>query len=374
MSSLLTTPNTNQRWSGRKASGSPTRAGALLAMFGSRHRGNWWARGLGWVLGWACIFFGVLVAQAQTETSPLAEDISTATLVHPDDTVWEFSTRCHPETCQVMESRLAVRRMIGCRWETTTYEDLLQDLTNTSLDSSAAGGPRTIVYVHGNWTEDTVARSRGLLVYQRMREFDPPAMRFIIYSWPSARDHGVIKDIYAKAARLDFEAFVLATLLRQLPASQSVGLIGFSFGGAITAGALHLDAGGSWGPYRLSGKPPERRVHVTWLAPAFDRDALRPNGEFELALRQCDRVVNYYNSCDPVLKRFRLIDPQTRPEAAGFAGLPLGRTVTGRFPLASNRDIEQFNCCCTIGRTHSEESYLRCLCHHPRGLIHLTLP
>ncbi|RMF36894.1 MAG: hypothetical protein D6753_18635 [Planctomycetota bacterium] len=295
-------------------------------------------------------------------------------LVRAGDCVWEVSTRCIPESCHWDPRGIRVARLQGCRWTSDTFETMMSEITTpVSEEERKKGLVRTVIYIHGNWTEAASVRERGLRIYCRLKQMNAPPMRFLIYSWPSTRDRSerILRDIQHKSWRLDFEAFVVAHLLRQMPPDRPLGILGFSFGGAIAAGALHLDAGGRWGPYRLDGPAPERQVHVTLLAPAFDRDAFRPCGEFSQAIQQCGRIVNYYNSCDPVLKHFRLIDPQTRPEAAGFSGVIAARNSSSRGPIMEDPRIEQINCCCSIGRTHAELDYYHCLVRFPAGLYNL---
>ncbi len=296
-------------------------------------------------------------------------------LIRPGDIVWEVNTRCLPESCTFDPTGIDVARLQECRWVADSLESVISQLNmRPAEEGRQAATALTVIYIHGNWTDAGWPRKHGLRIYCALKQLDPPPLRFLIYSWPSSRDRSerIIRDIQHKSWRLDFEAFVLGNLLRRVPPETPVGILGFSFGAAITAGALHLDAGGRWGPYCLEGPSPVRQVHATLLASAFDRDAFRPCGEFSLALRQCRRIVHYYNSCDPVLKHFRWIDPQRRPEAAGFSGVMMARNASSRAPLMQDSRIEQINCCCCIGRTHSEVDYFQCLLRHPAGLFNLV--
>lgn len=131
--------------------------------------------------------------------------------------------------------------------------------------------------------------------------------------------------------------------------------MGFSFGGAVIAGTLHLLGGGA-----LDGRALPHpiayhsNVRVSMVAPAFDRDQLGPGGKYELALMQADRLVNLYNSVDPVLKRFRFID-RGSPEAAGFLGI----NARGGSRLLTAPNVVQYDCSRAAGRTHNEVDYYR---------------
>ncbi len=71
----------------------------------------------------------------------------------------------------------------------------------------------------------------------------------------------------------------------------------------------------------MPGPPIEHQnIRVSLIAPAFDRNELNAGGDYELAMSRVERLVNLYNSSDPVLKRFRFIDVGS-PVAAGFLGI-----------------------------------------------------
>lgn len=311
-----------------------------------------------------------------------------------DDTLWEVNSRALPTTMQLSADCLLVRQAQDGIWRASDLEALQQQVlaptTNPDTISDLAvnrvsEGPQlgfqresktqrlTVIYVHGNWTSPENARRRAKMIFPRLcRKSDLP-VDFILYSWPSEREDGLARDIAHKKRRLDTDSLLLASLLRVLPREPRLSLIGFSFGGRVVCGALHLDAGGV-----LAGRqmPPAdgqvRRVRVSLTAAAFDRASLGPLGRFSFALTNVDQVVNLYNSSDPILKRFRFFDRSTSPVAAGYAGL---LSFHSRMPGFSPREeaketvhapgavrlsakIVQFDCERAVGRSHSEADYI----------------
>jgi hypothetical protein len=268
------------------------------------------------------------------------------------DSIWEVSSRrlsdC-PSTA--VAPAFEVHRVGSGCWSIASLEELV-----SGLQLGTQG--RVVVYVHGNWMPWSEARKRAMIVYQSLIcTTDCEPICFIAFSWPSERSEGFIKDVIGKKPRLDSDAFYLAKLVNQLPREQSLGLIGYSFGGPVICGALHLLNNGVLCGRRL----PETELRneptrVSLVAPAFDRTALTDCGRFSQALNGVERLVNLYNSHDPILKKFRFFDRQTSPIAAGFAGI---LEPVADQPLHPNPKIIQYNCR-SVGRTHAELDYLQC--------------
>ncbi len=272
------------------------------------------------------------------------------------DSVWEVSSRGLSECPRTDECpELTVTRQLDCLWRTASMSDLL-------VDVGTEPPARTVIYVHGNWMCQPEARSRALTVYRTLcaRKCEP--VRFIAFSWPSEREDHFARDVIGKKNRLDADAYYLATLLQQLPPDEPMGLVGFSFGGPVICGALHLAGGGTLaGRQVCAPTSPEHCVRVSLMAPAFDRTALTHCGRYRQALVKVDQMVNLYNSSDPILRRFRFFDRSTSPVAAGFAGILEPRSSE---PLHPNPKILQFDCRGSIGRTHAELAYLKCRAYY----------
>ena len=149
----------------------------------------------------------------------------------------------------------------------------------------------------------------------------------------------------------------MANFVKSLNLQQPIGYLGYSFGSPIVCGAHHLLAGGTLSGYQLAELPPQIYPdRISLIAPAFDRQGLTARGKYNQALVGVDKVVNLYNSVDPILKRFRFFDRNSSPVAAGFAGI-IDPSSTS--PLNADQRIMQFDCRC-IGRTHLELDYHTC--------------
>ncbi len=272
---------------------------------------------------------------------------SAAFPVREGDSVWEVSSRHLSGTCQ-LGVPLRISKVIGCSFQSSSLEEFIAD--PVSLNA-----PQTIVYVHGNWMEWSGARDRGLYVYQMLTAQTDQPIRLILFSWPSERDGRIAPDVREKASLAHVESYYLADFLKHVPSDRTIGMMGFSFGGAVICGALQLLGGGSLDGRALSQPiAAHRDVRVSLVAPAFDRNQLNQGGKYELALGQIERLVNLYNSVDPVLKRFRFID-RGSPEAAGFLGI----NARSGMRLSTHPNVEQFDCSRAAGRTHSEVDYYR---------------
>ncbi len=262
------------------------------------------------------------------------------------DSIWEVNTR-NLGGCPIIDAPVSISRYINCRFYQSSLEAFL-------ADPVALSAPRTIIYVHGNWMETQRARERGLTIYAMLRKMTSEPIRMILFSWPSQREGaGVANDVREKAQLTNCESYYLADFLKHVPQDRPLSMIGFSFGGAIISGTLQLLADGS-----LEGRtlPAEHahfeRIRVSFVAPAFDREQLGCNGKYSLALSRVDKLVNLYNSHDPVLKRFYLID-RNSPIAAGFLGI----SPRVSRPLEANPKLLQFDCRNSAGRSHFELDY-----------------
>ncbi len=181
-----------------------------------------------------------------------------------------------------------------------------------------------VIFIHGNRVESTQAACEGRYVYRLItsRIEDPVSIRFVIWSWPSAQIRGQLRDVRVKAERTEIGGYCLGWFLAQLPEEQRVSLLAYSYGVRIATGALHLLEGG-----QLSGRalasPDGRAFHVrlVMLAAALHNYWLRPGGYHDLAVSHIDYLLNLYNCCDPVLKRYPLLYKGSRADALGFTGM-----------------------------------------------------
>lgn len=277
--------------------------------------------------------------------------------VRPGDEYWEISSRALPnlEPCTTISPVVfRVSTWDGCCWNASD---------TGQFQASFADRPtmRTVLYSHGNWMTYENSHARAAYVYSRVSQRANEPIRFIAYTWPSQRTGRPVRDVYEKADRSNTDTFYFAHLLSSLPEESPLGIIGFSFGGRVVCGGLHMVSGG-----RLEGRnspvwTAPRQVRLGLIAPAFDRTWLVANHAYGEAIENVERVVNIYNSRDPVLRRFRFLDRVSAPIAAGFTGLADPRATE---PLRSDERIRQFDCCEAVGSSHDEMTYYQKCCHY----------
>lgn len=277
------------------------------------------------------------------------------------DELWEVSSRCLPdlERCTTLNPvTFRVLNFTGQAWQASS---------EGALQASFQSNPtmRTIIYAHGNWMTIDNARGRGSFVYNRLSQRAGEPVRFIIYTWPSQRDGGPIRDVYQKADRSNTDTYYFAQFLSRVPEESPLGILGFSFGGRVVVGGLHMVSGGSLDGRTSSVWPAPRKVRVSLVAPAFDRNWLAAGQAYGFAMNNIEALVNIYNSQDPVLRRFHFLDRLSTPIAAGFSGLNDPRATQ---PLQSDQRIEQFDCGCAVGSSHDEMNYYTHCAFYRRAL------
>jgi hypothetical protein len=210
----------------------------------------------------------------------------------------------------------------------------------------------TCVYVHGNRMSAADASRQGLTAFQRLAGGNLP-VRFVIWSWPSDRVHGALRDVRIKAARSDAEALYLARFLARIPAGEMpVSLIGYSYGARTVTGGLQLLAGGRSGGRRLDD-PPAETVHprVVLFASAFPNGWITPDSVHGRAFDTADQVLSLYNPYDPVLKLYRFTADNGKPVALGHRGIS-SRALGPYAPRVEQRDVGSL-----VGHSHDFDRY-----------------
>ncbi len=279
----------------------------------------------------------------------MAPQPSSPIVIRSGDAVWEVNARSLPaRTILNPLPKILFRRANGQRWQETDAETFVSDCES----SISQPNRRTVVYIHGNWTSAEKARQRGLLIYRRLSAMTEDPIQFLIYSWNSDRDSGLAKDVKKKRSRLNSESYYLTQVLRYVPEGNPMGVIGYSFGTGVACGALHLEAGGELSGVQLESRLKRPELNVVFLAAAIDRADLAANRQYSHALDQVDNLDNLYNTSDVALKRFRFLDREHAPIAAGFAGLLRYRQAN------PNIQLRQFDCTKWVGRSHAELAYL----------------
>ncbi len=213
----------------------------------------------------------------------------------------------------------------------------------------------TSMWVHGDRVESSEAFSQGWEIYQRLvRCADVGAVRFVIWSWPSAQvlRRRPIRDARIKAFRTNAAGYYLGALLRDLDPATRIGLIGFSFGCRVTTGALHVLAGGQILGHALPGEDPHppRRHNVVLMAAAVNCDWPRPGRPHGLAMTQVESMLLLNNYGDRILRFYPKL---SGGQALGYVGMYLGGSMA---PQAAK--VRQVNAGAYVGKRHSRQAYI----------------
>ena len=259
-----------------------------------------------------------------------------------EDEIWLVSTRglsanVNPENGK---SKLKVWRRLGKSWQTATIDELL---------SASWDGKNSVIWCHGNRFDFADSKSYGLAVYRALKNCPEKrqGLRFIIWSWPSDRVAGPIRDARIKGERALCEGRYVGWLMGQMAPGGSIGLLGYSFGSRVAAeGARRYFE--SHGGARLHS------VQLVLLAPALDQYWLLPGNRYQALLAGVDRLAIYYNSRDIVLKRYRLLYRRgERRTALGYVGAPESvRSALGS--ALTQLDVTRW-----LRREHSLMAYLQ---------------
>jgi Alpha/beta hydrolase of unknown function (DUF900) len=222
----------------------------------------------------------------------------------------------------------------------------------TDYFASLQDGKKTVVFVHGNRNDHAWAVRNGQSVYEALVRQAPTVepFRFVIYAWPADQIRGPVRDARYKTQVANGETYRFAWCLAQTPANVPVGLVSFSLGGRVVTGGLHLLAGGSLhGKALPAGDRPAMRS--VCIAPAFDHDWLSQQRYYGQAINTLDTMRVFFNSCDPVLKRYQKLDRCGDAEALGYAGLCgyLGESAARYCESDASR---------YVGKTHELKQYL----------------
>lgn len=292
---------------------------------------------------------------AQKRTGPCAA-------VRTQDELWLVSSRrieCRPCTAPNVACLTAARYAPCQGWREASIDEFLhggQVAASSDPGLISPAGRVTVVYATGNRDDAEETLEDGLEVYAALVACNPiVSVRFVIWSWPSDKIFGPLRDFRVKAERADCEAYLLGWLITQMPSAEPLSLIGYSFGARIVNGALHLAAGGELDGCLLPPGPSLGAIsaRVVLLAPAVESDWLLPGRLHGLALTQVDRMWASYNPCDPVLKRYRFIVKHANPVALGFAGPASGPWPEEYLDRLQAQDVRR-----EIGKTHWMEAYI----------------
>lgn len=302
-----------------------------------------------------CILVGITLARAaragelaSTVIKFVDEPIVTRVESHAQDELWYVSTR-HLELSDLEPAALPRVRVLHRdkkAWDKSSIETLVGD-TNPAKT--------TLFYFHGNRVSVGYAIESGSLIYQQVRDAIPweGPLRFVIWSWPSDRICGPLRDFRVKAMRADVDALFLAGVLNRMPRQVPVSILAYSFGARIVTGGLHLQGGGELlgNKLRRENVNSMRPVRTVFCAAAVHQDWLYFGGKQNRACSQMNKFLVLYNSLDPLLMHYRYLEKNSQPAAMGFAGLEQGR-LADQSVVFHQRDVRD-----QVGLSHSESRY-----------------
>jgi hypothetical protein len=222
-----------------------------------------------------------------------------------------------------------------------------------------------VFYVHGNRTPSYLADRRADEIFNALSAEDSQ-IRFVIWSWPSDRVKGQIRDVRVKAARTEVESRLMAAFLDRLPPDVDLRFISYSYGARIISGAIDRAAlpttiaDGDGDDATVGGElatagvvRQQTSARAVMLAAAIHSHWLRPGQRHETTVPKLDHLLILYNVCDPALKRYRFVERCARPQALGYRGL-----YVDDHPVLFAR-VAQQNVSGWVGKTHAEMSYWR---------------
>lgn len=181
--------------------------------------------------------------------------------VAAQDEVWLVSAR-KAHLCRDL-SQIDVRILQNGNWQTSSLDSLT---TEHSIDKSKT----TLVYCHGNRTDLSWAKSRGLQVYQNLFESNckqgecrctRPPVRFVIFAWKSEQEKiRLCRDYQIKSKRAPIVGKTFGRFLGQF-GDRDMVLSGFSLGSQVILTGLS--------GCESSGRNLPGRYQVCLVAPAL---------------------------------------------------------------------------------------------------------
>lgn len=230
---------------------------------------------------------------------------------------------------------------------------------SSDLDSFLKYDPSvpTIIFVHGNQIGPGDAKAEGLSLYRKiiLQGCDAPRIRFVIFSWPSSKVAGLLRDVREKAARTEPAGYHMAWVLDQMPAETPVSLVGFSFGARIITGGLHVLAGGSLGgslTLKEHVHPHREPVNAVLMAAASHSYWLAEGQHHGRAMSQVNRMLFINNCADRAMVYYDLLTPgRGGPQAMGLRGPT--RVSPKDADKIFNRDVSRY-----VGSQHDLMAYV----------------
>jgi hypothetical protein len=261
--------------------------------------------------------------------------------VLPQDEVWVINAR----ECLCGEtdlSLLSVSRLVE--------SDLVPtDLSELVAAHDSGDGLATVLYIHGNQTDEEFAISRGLQVYRNAfakKAHCHGPVRYVIWAWKSEQEKvRLYPDYVLKSERSVMLGETFAATLNQFN-DRNIIVFGYSLGVQVALSAFDsplLDA--------KSHCP--SRYQVAFVAPAINADYIASHGLAMGELCPVDKTFVFTNRKDRAIRAAQAIIRRKSPsEEATIEGL----ANAGKLNLCSVRSIDVFE---EAGRFHSVERYTR---------------
>ena len=211
--------------------------------------------------------------------------------VRAQDEIWLVSAR------QQKQCVLSFERLVDGRWVTASMAELTEAHAVDQQKSS-------LVYVHGNRTDDRYARSRGLQFYENVfnNQSCSGPVRFVIFAWRSERERiRPSSDFNVKLQRSVEIGPAFAGFLNRFHDRKMV-LTGFSLGGQVVlSGLAHLQAQDQTEHYQTG------KFQVAIVTPALKADdaltSVAPLPQNPLVTR----TVVFVNQKDNAIRAAKLI-------------------------------------------------------------------
>jgi esterase/lipase superfamily enzyme len=301
--------------------------------------------------------------QKQAAQKPAAQQ-PTVCLAYPrpQDELWHISSRqiCYSDvhsksgaTQKKSTQQLAFTRFANDEWYTATLADYIASETKST---------RTIIWVHGFWTDPCEAYVRADSVFRNLvnKQANAAPLRLVIWSWPSTRNRRarISQDARDKACRSDLEGVLLARFINQSKTERPLSIVSYSLGTRAMFAALHMLGGGQVDGDRVDATPIVRKIPIraVTMAAALHNNWLDQNQRFSLALDRAEYTSLLNNDCDRTLSWYPAAFGRNRrrgPQALGDTGL-----VASDLAPNVRHKFEQFDVCCYVGRRHQVSDYV----------------
>jgi hypothetical protein len=291
---------------------------------------------------------------------------------HEAPELWVVNTRCAPK-CSNLDAGfecITFKRYDSncCRFVNETAESF--------LTHDAAVPLPTMIFSHGNTLKHKGAMKQCWEVYAKMR-CCPGKKRLVYWSWPAQRVYKMkglkFKEMVQKNLRIkyvysDYQGYYIAKLVQQMGLTQRVMIAGHSYGGIISASALHLLGGGSVKGLSLEGGAPVERANLRGgiISGAFDFDMLDPGKHYGQAFVAAEKIYVTRNIKDSTLKNWHKVSWRCCP-AVGKLGVNANRLGENRHKLC------QQTMTIDVGKSHYLNPHLKSV-RFVRALCCLSFP